>query len=317
MRITVDHLLLFALIFLIIKYSLLASFIYFGMFKRVKRKKEKEYFTGHGVPLDDSKSLTSLENSGSLPYIYCLMVTGKDDSRILYAKSAVQNFMAQDYPNKRLVIINHHESETKVLDESNAYCVEVCLKKTSLGHLRNVSLEFVPMNALWTIWDDDDWRPDHYLYTLFKWLSTNRVDCVTYTTRYEFNLQTSFSWRMTLMKGYPTVLCRKNPLIKYKNDADTMEDIDLVQDIQRIGLKLKVVHNEDRPDMYVRLVHRDNTSLYVNPVKDRVRMRRPGQVYGYKEDNIDEDEKKFVESRVGEILGEKKKATKFEVSMKL
>ena len=308
MRIAVDRLFLFALIFLIIKYSVLAVFIYYGMFKREKRGGRKEDFTGLGVPLDDSKSLSPLDNSQSLPYIYCLMITGKDDGRIIYARSAMQNFMAQDYPNKRLVIINHHESATKVLDGSNAYCVEVCLKKTSLGQLRNVSLEFVPMNALWTIWDDDDWRPKDYLYTLFKWLSTNRVDCVAYTTRYEFNLQTSFSWCMTLMKGYPTVLCRKNPLIKYKNDADTMEDIDLVKDIQRIGLKLKVVHNEDRPDMYVRLVHRDNTSLYVNPVKDRVRMRKPGQVYGYREDNIDEDEKRFVESCVGEILKEEKRA---------
>lgn len=244
--------------------------------------------------------------------IYALMITGKDDKRIKFAKKAVENFMKQDYANKKLVILNHHpDPRMKVLDTNGDQkqdrnrnerqnCLEICMEKESLGHLRNASLEFVPMNACWTIWDDDDWRPHDYLSSLYKVMVDNEADCVAYTTRYEHNSNTKFSWKMTSMKGYPTVLCKKNPLIRYKN-VDTMEDVQLLWSIREIGMKLFIYHNVDRPDLYIRLVHGNNSSLYINHQKTTVRPRS-SESYSYKEDDISQKEKDFVKRTISTLM---------------
>lgn len=262
--------------------------------------------------------ISGVQNQNLLPFveikdyppIYGLMITGKDDTRIQYAKSAVENYFAQDYPDKRLVIINHREQEKmKVLEDERlkhhrSKCIEICTSKINgnnysphklnLGEMRNMSLQFVPINGLWTIWDDDDWRANNYLTTLFGWLTENKVDCIAYTTRYEHNLSTSFSWKMTLMKGYPTILCRQNPLIRYK-PIETMEDVRLIDDIRELGLNVTIIHNEDRPDMYVRLVHGHNTSLYANPVKNSIRKSKTDtNKSSYREDEISDVEREYV-----------------------
>ena len=247
---------------------------------------------------------TKVSGDPGNPPIYALMITGKDDKRIGFAKKAVMNFDNQDYPNKKLIIVNHHpDPQMKVLSEEKNDCLEIRMKKESLGHLRNVSLEFVPMNAYWTIWDDDDWRPKDYLSTLFRMIFEKQVDGVTYTTRYEHNLKTGFSWKMTSMKGYPTILCKQNPLIRYK-DVDTMEDVDLIDDIRKIGLKVFIYHNADRPDLYVRLVHGNNSSLYINHLKTNVRPRH-SESNSYKEDIISRKEKEFVVRSVQQVLNDK------------
>lgn len=265
----------------------------------------------HISPKKSKRRLMDIKDSEN-PLVYALMITGKDDRRIEFAKKAVMNFDDQDYPNKRLIIVNHHpdpqmevlrreengengEDEVKKNDR-----LEIRMKKESLGHLRNASLEFVPMNAYWTIWDDDDWRPRDYLSTLLRMIFDEQVDGVTFTTRYEHNLKTVFSWKMTSMKGYPTILCKQNPLIRYKN-VDTMEDVDLLESIRKIGLKVFIYHNVDRPDLYVRLVHGNNSSLYINHMKTNVRPRH-SESNSYKEDMISQKEKEFVVRSVQQLL---------------
>lgn len=305
-------------IFILIIFTLLVLW-------NAKRAKEThEYFIFPKTNENDSK-----------PCIFCLMVTGKDEKRIQLARSAVENFKNQDYPHKKLIIINHlmgsnvlkEKQENQdyekmqtieinvggIRSESKSYMKlngmrhrirhHIPHHKMSLGQMRNMSLAFVPMGALWTIWDDDDWRPHNYLSTLNYQLTQNNADCIAFTTRYEYNSRTSLSWKMTFLKGYPTILCKQNPKIKYK-DVNSMEDVHLIDDIKKIGLKTYIFHNSNNPGLYVRLVHGENTSLYTNPNKKSVRKRKHDYFYTYKEDDINDDEDKFVVSCVKQIMSQ-------------
>lgn len=202
--------------------------------------------------------------------IYCIMITGKDDQRLRWARLAVENFKSQDYPNKRLIIINHSKNlNNRVLTNNDGTdgIVEIHVEKSPtmlLGHMRNMALELVPFNALWTPWDDDDIRAPNYLSFLAKHM-TSLHHAVAFTDRMEVNLQNKFVWRVSLKpNGTVHILCRaSDKRVRYLL-RDTMEDVNLHRDILRLGHQINVVQDND-PTLYIRLVHGNNTSLYVDP----------------------------------------------------
>lgn len=202
------------------------------------------------------------------PEIYCLMVTGKDEARINYAKLAVQNFLAQTHPYKRLIIVNHHQT-LKVLDDNalhiHPYIKEHYMPKTpstTLGDLRNFSLSHVPIGTLWTIWDDDDYRRDDYLEYLLRHHTSNNIVC--FQNRLEHNINTHTSWVAHKKSGYVTLLAPRIASISYLK-RDSMEDVNLISDYKNMKYKQTILDNT--PNLYLRLVHSNNTSLYVNPKK--------------------------------------------------
>ena len=211
------------------------------------------------------------------PTIYCLMVTGKDDSRIEWAKHSVANFLAQDYPEKRLVIVNHHPHLTIIDDDhkkpkEDLGVYEFKVKKTetmTLGDLRNISLDLVAHDALWTTWDDDDWRSPKYLSWLQDTLQkTAGASSVTFTTRIEYNITNGFIWKMMRKSGYPLVLAPFDRRVRYQK-KDTMEDTSLLDDIRNTGQIVHIIENND-PKMYIRVVHDGNTSRFVNKNKQDI-----------------------------------------------
>lgn len=199
------------------------------------------------------------------PQIICLMITGKDEERIKFARRSIQNFKDQDYPNKVLVIINH--SLTKVIDKDEDSITEFYIDKTklTLGDLRNIALEMVPINALWTPWDDDDIRSKQYLSTLYKEMKKHDADVVAYTDRLEHNFKKDFTWHSRLNSGFVQVLAKQDKRIQYLQ-KDSMEDLQLFEDFKKNDLKVHVLKND--PSIYIRLVHGNNTSLYINYEKD-------------------------------------------------
>jgi hypothetical protein len=273
------------------------------------------------------KEMRTLNIANENP-IYCLMVTGKDSQRIRYAVQSVRNFINQKYYNKHLIIVNHHPS-LNVIDaylyeeqitrleledilnrglkdgEHKRYIYEVYIEKTanvSLGDLRNFSLQLVPMGAFWTIWDDDDWRSFDYLKVLNYTLNMNNVDAVVLTRRYEYNMNKKFSWMMELKTGFPLILCRQNPLIKY-NNVDTMEDIHLIQSIKDIGYKVYIFEND--PKLYIRIVHDNNTSLYAKQQKSEVTYNIENRKYN--EFEVDSSEKIYISMNVNDLVSTKTK----------
>ena len=205
--------------------------------------------------------------------ICCIMITGKDDSRIQYARASVQNFLLQTYPNKQLIIVNHHP-HLKVLTSNNGITgipripqlYEFHVEKSSdmtLGDLRNIALQMVPYDACWTTWDDDDYRAPPYLETLARFKTSGNIACIT--SRLEYNTNNGASWVGKKVDGFVLFLAPSDRRIKY-TPRDSMEDIDILGEFKKFGYTVLPIDND--PQLYIRLVHTNNTSTYVNPSRD-------------------------------------------------
>ena len=212
--------------------------------------------------------------------IYCIMITGKNEGREAYAKKAVKNFLEQDYKHKKLVIINHGSyvvlnPEQKKTDFMFEFHVDKEPSSLTLGDLRNMATQLVPIDAMWTVWDDDDIRAPNYLSLLYYALRLSGSDMVAICNRYEVNANNGFSWRIKQTRGLPTVLSKQDLRLSYLS-KDTMEDVDLIEDYEKLGHPV-YRWTWNRPSMYIRFVHGDNTSLYVDPHKSNVRQNGNGK----------------------------------------
>ena len=201
--------------------------------------------------------------------IYCLMVTGKNDKRIDYAKVSVINFLKQTYDKKHLIIIN--ESNRSCLDKEYDNILELFVPNTlTLGAKRNMALKLVPSHCIWTTWDDDDWRSNKYLDMLYERLMRfPNKKMLMYCNRLEHNMNTNFTWKVSIPSGTYIFFGFQNNKIEYA-DMNTKEDSIVKKYIYEHPQDIVLFQNND-PKMYVRFVHKSNTSVFINPMKTTVR----------------------------------------------
>jgi hypothetical protein len=142
---------------------------------------------------------------------------------------------------------------------------------TSLGTLRNIALSCVPVGHIWTTWDDDDYRSNNYLLTLYRNLIKNNATTICFTHRTQCNINTNYVWTEYVKHGFVFMLSiKKENDIDLYADKDTMEDLELKKNL----LKNKhIIHTLDFNDplIYIRMVHNSNTSLYVNKNKSSIK----------------------------------------------
>lgn len=191
--------------------------------------------------------------------VYCLMVTGKDSDRYKFAKVSVINFLLQTYRNKYLLILNHGEEEVYTGNDKRIKEIRVYKGNQTLGGLRNISLNYVPDGAIFTTWDDDDWRSDDYLEVLYNVLVKTNSEVVMLKNRISYNLNNNTTWKERLNSGFVHFFMYKDPFIKYSN-LDTLEDQAVKKYVHRH--KRVYVYDND-PKMYIRNIHKNNTSPYV------------------------------------------------------
>jgi hypothetical protein len=241
------------------------------------------------------KTEAFIKNTNNEP-IYCIMITGKDKSRWDFANISVDNFKRQTYPNKRLIIINEGKSLMQIGDNILEIKLDDREKKgMTLGDMRNIAFEFMPDNAVWTLWDDDDWRSDDYLDYLYNNLQDK--DYVLFTKRLEHNLNTGFTWTMELKSGFVILFGRKQVSDKCKYESkDVNEDV-LLKNYIKDNLKFKLIE-DNNPNIYIRMVHKNNTSILVNQNKSCVKDTSQNKVY-YEYD-ASEDDIRYVKNIVDE-----------------
>lgn len=216
------------------------------------------------------------------------MITGKSDDRAWYAINiGIRNFNMQNYTKKILIIVNHG----KKLDIQQDNIIQYTFPKNNmtLGTLRNYSLEKVPYNGIYCIWDDDDFRPHNYLSIMHHALKYNNVDAVFIKNRTEFNLVSGFSFTSRFENGTTHIFARKLDVLKY-NNVDTLEDTDLQKDL--IKYKKKYITLDNSPQMYIRIIHGNNTSPYA--VTDRNKITNYDKSSTYKEFDISTVDKEYV-----------------------
>lgn len=210
-----------------------------------------------------SAYLSTTKTSPPLSTIYCIMVTGKDNCRYALALNSINNFKNQTYPNKKLIIVNHG---LPLLSGKTNGSIEIMVDKqnNTLGDMRNMALELVPLDALWITWDDDDYRAPDLLQKLKAHMDKSHAGIVSISSRIEYNLNTRLIWKMTIPQGMVIFLAKKDGRIRY-NPVDTMEDTGIIHGYKSAGYSHQVIKND--PLDYIRLVHGNNTSLYVDPHK--------------------------------------------------
>ena len=222
------------------------------------------------------KNMNSLFGFRDTP-IYCLMITGKTSERREFAKIAIENFKIQTYKQKYMIIINEGPTSVLKRDESiwsTERIIEVMIDKNrfglTLGGLRNMSLELVPPDAIWTTWDDDDWRIENYLEVLYKKLTSSSGRNLLFQNRLEHNFNTGFSWKVKLNNGTPFFFAYKDPTFRYDKVNFNEDVVVKFNMLEKVKYGETVIYDND-PKIYIRFVHNDNTSIYVNPRKHNIR----------------------------------------------
>lgn len=231
------------------------------------------------------------------PPVYCLMVTGKDEKRLAYARLiGIRNFDLQDYPNKHMIIVNH--GKKPVLENPRKDIYEIMVEKgpdTTLGDLRNISLDLVPLNACFSIFDDDDWRlPNYISFMVDTLLKTNSI-AVFMKNRLEYNLANGYTFKSHFKNGNTHILAIKLDRLRY-TPVDTLEDVHLQENIASFEKKYTAIEND--PKMYIRIIHQNNTSPFATDNRaDIVNFNSNGN---YWESKANEEEKTYVSMVVKE-----------------
>jgi hypothetical protein len=215
------------------------------------------------------------------------MITGYQEDRKPFASVSVQNFHEQSYQNKHLIIFN--QSKTSVVDGERDNVLELFIDTMVLGKLRNMALEFVPPNAIWTSWDDDDYRHPSYLETFMTiFTQNNTIDFLLFQNRLEYNFKTKFAFKMTLKSGFMTFFSKRINRLKY-DEISSMEDV-IVKKTALENYNYVVINND--PRLYLRFTHGSNTSKYVNPNKNSLKDTREHK--DYFEKDVNSTERKYI-----------------------
>lgn len=233
------------------------------------------------------------------PDVYALLVTGKDEKRSLYARViGLKTFNNQTYEKKHMIIINHGTKPVMVYPQKNVYELMVDKGNMSLGDLRNLSLELVPMNAVFYIHDDDDYRPNNYIQYMIDHLLQTKSIAVFLKNRLEYNLANGFTFKSSFDNGNTHIMCIKIDRLRYL-DKNTLEDVELQKDIKSFKKKYHAIDND--PKMYLRIIHQNNTSPHVSDERKSI-VKYSDKSY-YKEYEVTKDEKEYVDKIIKEFYG--------------
>jgi len=228
--------------------------------------------------------------------VYCMMVTGKNDDRIDLARKSVKNFLEQDYPNKHMIIVNHHPSKNVLIDapEKPKNIKEIVVhknEKITLGHLRNISLKYVPEGAIWHTWDDDDYRRQDYISLLYNHMKSKKASALMIRNRLEYNVETNSSWGSSYSDGFFWYFMYKDDRYQYE-EKETGEDGIIKRNLYADADK-KVVVYDNPADIYVRFIHNSNTSRFVKP--RQFEPRRFSKKSKYTEWSVNNTQQIFIE----------------------
>ncbi|EDQ86480.1 uncharacterized protein MONBRDRAFT_10800 [Monosiga brevicollis MX1] len=218
--------------------------------------------------------------------IFGTMITGKDRLHEFLAEKSASAFAAQDFARKVLIVVN--DSPDYSITHYDIPCVvEIFVepKKYSLGKLRNIAINAVPVGTFLVQWDDDDWHAPSYLSMQLADLYKKDADVsiVSKQTRFFVLLNSSYiytpllvnvvvdpgpSSRSALHPRFPravdrgiegSVLAFKSPQyahVKYPDKAKG-EDSTYLSNVRRAGLRVTPWSNPFWA--YFRLYHGANT----------------------------------------------------------
>ncbi|MFV8754425.1 glycosyltransferase family 2 protein [Nannocystaceae bacterium ST9] len=192
------------------------------------------------------------------PLVTCIMPTA---NRRAFVPQAIQHFLAQDYPERELIVID--DGEDNIADliprvESVRYLR--LDRRATLGEKRNLACERA-RGELIAHWDDDDWMGPQWLSSQVQTLIDQSADVCGLDKVFFYSPDTRQAWRYVYDGAKPWVcggtLCYTREFwqrVRFPH-VNVGEDNALVWSAHPMRL---VVNG--RNDLYVATVHRNNTS---------------------------------------------------------
>ena len=190
----------------------------------------------------------------ALPLISCLMVTGK---RRELPRRAIGCYLAQTYPNKELVIVDHGDNGLAEmlaeLGRSDITHIRVPDQEgLTLGDLRNMTMaaargEYVAQ------WDDDDWYAERRLEVQHERLHGAEA-C--------FLWRLTFAWPKRNLFGishkriWEASMLAKTGVVPGFPSLSLSEDEAVVRKMVDSKVRIRLI---DRPELYVYVVHGNNS----------------------------------------------------------
>lgn len=127
-----------------------------------------------------------------VPKVSCIMPTA--DRREL-VRVAIENFLAQGYANKELVIIDDgHERIDDLLPREGAICYQRIERGLTVGEKRNLACALAQGEII-IHWDDDDWRSDQWIGVQVRHLLEGKADITGLDQPYFYNPYLEQAWQ--------------------------------------------------------------------------------------------------------------------------
>ncbi len=191
--------------------------------------------------------------------IHAMMITGKAPERIPMARVAVKAFLAQDYPDRCLWIINHGDQRIMaksgeqsprpgaVIREIMVY-PQCSTKQPTLGALRNLALSHIG-DGLVMIWDDDDFARSDYMSTMRRYYQPGSIVLMRQQLRHDLLRN------VTAIKFQPRGHVGQS---LFSAKEARYEDLNRHEDARLVAtFKDRISFNND-PLLYVRMCHNHN-----------------------------------------------------------
>lgn len=202
--------------------------------------------------------------TGELPLVSCIMPTR---DRPAFVRRSIDLFLAQDYPNKQLVIV--YEGVKADLPQDRIYITERIVDLTSkpglsIGAKRNIACEHAA-GELIAHWDDDDWHSPKRLSTQVRTLREQgaRLCGADRLVFYDERAERAWLFQSTRPSGQPWLaggtlvyersLWLEQPFAEVSNGEDTA----FVDAAYRRGVRTARVTD---PSLYVAILHGGNTT---------------------------------------------------------
>ncbi len=195
-------------------------------------------------------SLISLEASEK---IYAIMITGKDDFHFNLALCSIESFLQQTYPNKKLIIINDGNYNFDHIQDERIQEIHLDEKRV-LGELRNIGLDAIPENAVWTVWDDDDWHHPKLMEKQYKQLVMKKANVCSLNNQVQYSFLRNNAW-VKCGDIFGNIMCRNKSDIRYPH-VKKSEDVYFLEEYRN---KYGGIIWDNPPHYYLRFIHGYNT----------------------------------------------------------
>lgn len=204
------------------------------------------------------------------PDMYALMVTGKSEGRIRWARHQISQYMEhQQYDGRKFLLVANEHANLNFQHESELYVDRVKeihiqdRSTTSLGKIRNRLLDVVPSGSYVFVLDDDDYVSSSLITEMIRYwrVQSGRTAMVQLGNRLNHNIVTDSSWQSSHPSGFVHFVGDIDLLRKYNFrylPRDSLEDLSIHE------LDSRTIWHDSAPELYIRYVHGENTSLYVN-----------------------------------------------------